>query len=77
MKSLLIFATALGSLSGCAGLSPACKLAAKGDLPCQNLSGEDFERCQVEVRKAVMTCQTEQLHKSPDTTGFYRSTSSL
>ncbi|HQF54190.1 MAG TPA: hypothetical protein PK208_03640 [Fibrobacteria bacterium] len=73
MKSLLLPGI-LGFclLQACAGTSPACRLAAKGDLPCQNLNGEAFQACQVEVRRARMTCQTEQMHKTPDTTGFYR-----
>lgn len=73
MKSILL-SCILGSclLQACAGSSPACKRAAKGDLPCQTLSGEAFNSCQLELRRARMTCQTEQMHKSPDTTGFYR-----
>lgn len=73
MKSIIFSGiVGFGLLQACAGTSPACRVAAKGDLPCQTLTGEAFQACQVEVRRARMTCQTEQMHKTPDTTGFYR-----
>lgn len=73
MKSIIFSGiVGFGLLQACAGASKACRLAAKGDLPCQTLTGEAFQACQLEVRRARITCQAEQLHRNPDTTGFYR-----
>lgn len=73
MKSAFLLLMGSALLSSCAiTQSSSCRKAAQGDIPCQGLNGLDFQKCQLEVRRAVATCQAEQMHKSPDSVGVYR-----
>lgn len=72
MKSALVLLIGSMFQVSCAiTQSASCRRAAEGDVPCQNLSGTAFQRCQVDFRQAQITCQTEQMHNNPDSVGVY------
>jgi hypothetical protein len=73
VKSALFLLLGSTWLASCAIVqSASCRKAAQGDIPCQGLKGLEFQNCQLEVRRAVATCQTEQMHGNPDSVGVYR-----